>query len=362
MAEEAIDYEADFMKRAQVILEDTGIDNDVPEEEDEPIPQEESEEEDEAEEEEADEEPVAEEESEEDDEDLPKISLRIDGKKVDPAEVLKHMTFTPVVDGEEVEVDYDELVKGYQRGADYSKKTTELKRANEELLPYTQMVAYAKNDPKFLEHVEGYFTNGPDAQMNANPLVRVTDAQLADMMDTDSDNYDPKKAAEVVRARTEWQKQSIERQQVNQKVQAEKIQRYNQWAQEQITLAQQTIDGMAQEGEYAAKSESILAFLKDMGFNEAEISGQAPISATDARAAILAYKAAEYDRLIKEGEAPKVRLGKKRKRIAPPRSQASGTGKRTPSGSRARDNYRKAANSQKVDDWVNVIKKRMNLE
>ena len=123
-----------------------------------------------------------------------------------------------------------------------------------------------------------------------------------------------------------------------------------------------TINGVYGDGTYESKSEAVLASLHEIGFNDQEIAGQVPISATDARAAILAFKAAEFDRIMIESEAPKVRLGTKRKRIAPPRSQASGTGTRHGSSSgKQRDNYRKAVSSQKEDDWINVIKSRMNL-
>lgn len=367
--EQPVDYEQEFLNRAQAILEDQGVedDEDPVADDEKPKPAKKPKDEEPADgddedqdepDDDVDEEPDEEDEGE--DEDLPKISLRIDGKKVDPEEVLKHMTFTPVVDGEEVEVDYNELIKGYQRGADYSKKTTELKRMNDEIMPYNQMVAFAKHDPQFMSHVQSYFQNG--AQGATDPILRTTDQELAALMDRSSDSYDPDKASEVLKARTEWQKTASERQQVTQKAQQEMMARYTNWAQEQINTAKNIVDSIGGEGEYEKKGESILAFLKETGFNDQEIGGQSAISATDARAAVLAYKASEYDRLMKEANAPRVRLGSKRKRNAPPRSQSSGTGTRRASGSnKSRDSYRKAVNTQRDDDWIKVIKSRMDL-
>jgi hypothetical protein len=360
--ETELDVEQQFLQRAQQILESQGVEE--PEEVEEEPEVEEPEEQ--PEDPEQEEEPAEEDEEEEEDEDLPKISIRVDGKKADPETLLQHMTFTPKVDGEEIEVDYQELINGYQRGTDYAKKTTEVKRLKEELQPYQQMVSFAKNDPQFVQYVQSYFQNGPDAEVAKNPDLKVSDSELAGMMDRNSDSYDPDRAATVMKARGEWQKHAAERREVMEKAQRDMMASYSEWAADQITKAREAIDAIGEpadkdgKGEYERKSPQVLETLKSMGFNDDEISGRSLLSATDARAAVLAYKASEYDRMMREAEAPKARLGKKRKRYTPPRTQQPGTGTRQqPARRQQRDNYRKAVKSQNDDAWVNVIAGRL---
>jgi hypothetical protein len=304
----------------------------------------------------------------EEEEDDAKVSIRLNGKKASLEEVLDHVGATVVVNGEEVDVTGDELIKGYQRGKDYSDKTTELKRERDDLMPYSQMVAFAKEDPVFLDHVQSYFKNGPHPELSGNPLIRTTDADLAKMLDQDNTNYDPKKAQEVIQLRSEWTAKTSERQGVEQRAQQQQMQMWNDWVGQQVGSATQAINDIGEmqgnkykEGdEYSAKSPQVVEFLKASGYNENEISGQAQISTADARVAILAYKASEFDRMMRESDSPRVTLGKKRKRQAPPRSQKTGSGTRTGSSKRQqRDSFRKASKEQTTDSWVSAIEKRL---
>lgn len=308
-----------------------------------------------------------EEEEEDEEEDDTKISVRINGKKATPDQVLEHMMFA--VDGDEEEVSFEELQKGYQRNRDYTHKTQQLSKEREEMRPYAQMVAYAKHDPKFVDYVQSYFQNGPFPEAANNPNLTVTDEQLAEYMDKNGNDYDPDKAMEVLQARREWQQQATKRQEVEQKVMQERMASYSEWAQGQVDMARDMINGMAQplpdgikddgKDEYERKSGQVLESLRKLGFNDDEISGRAAINATDARAAVLAYKASEYDRLIAEREAPRARIGKKRKRLSPPRSRPAGTGQGQQSNRRERDSYRRAVKTQRDEDWTAALSERL---
>jgi hypothetical protein len=306
----------------------------------------------------------------EDDEEDAKVSIRLNGKKASLEQVLDHVGATVVVNGEEVDVSGDELIKGYQRGKDYSDKTTELKRERDDLMPYSQMVAFAKQDPQFIEYVQSYFQNGPFPELANDPLIKTTDAQLAKLLDRNESSYDPEKAQQVIARRTEWQTKNADRQQINQRTQQEQQQMWNNWVGQQVTSATDAINGIGEklgnqykEGdEYSAKSPQVIEFLKASGYNENEISGQAQISTADARVAILAYKASEFDRMIRESDSPRVTLGKKRKKLAPPRSQKTGSGtKKAPSSRQRRDSFRKASKDQTSDSWVSAIEKRLGF-
>ena len=312
-------------------------------------------------------------EAEEDDDDgeETRVSIRLNGKKASLEDVLDNVGATVVVNGEELEVTGDELIKGYQRGKDYSQTTTELKHARDELIPYNQMVSYAKEDPQFLSYVQSYFQNGPYPELTNNPLLRTSDADLAKLLDQDNAAYDPKQAQDVINLRTAWQEKMADRNQIDQRAAQDFEQRKSAWIQEQVQEAQDVINQLGldvgneyKEGEteYAMKSQQVVEFLAASGYNEAEIMGTQAVSATDARAAILAYKAAEYDRMIRESDSPRVTLGKKRKRLTPPRSQKAGTGTRrtTTSKRQQRDSFRKASKSQKSDDWVSALAQRLS--
>ena len=332
------DYEAQFVARMSKQFEELDKQEEAPEEEVE-APEEETEE---VEETEEAEEP---EETEEEDED--KVSIRINGKKADVNDLLEKTQHTVKLDGEELEVGYDDLIKGYQRGSDYHKKTTELKKEREELRPYAQMVAHAKTDPKFVEYVQSYFTNGPYPEAATNPLLKVNDADLAGLLEDGSDSYDPHKAAQVIKARNQWQEQTKERESTTRKAQEEQQRMYQEWAQGEIQKAKELITEMG--GNYEEDGKEVVSHLSEAGFSEQEI-GQL----VDARLAVVAWEAAQYRKLLNSQEAPKARIGKKRQKLSPPRPMAQG-GKPVNSSKRQRDTYRKAVNSQRTDDWVAAI-------
>jgi hypothetical protein len=300
-----------------------------------------------------------------------KVSIRLNGKKASLEDVLNHVSATVPYNGEDIEVSGEELIKGFMKGHDYSVKTTEMKRERDELMPYNQMVSYAKEDPQFQSYVQSYFQNGPFPELSSNPLIRTSDADLAKMLDQDDSTYDPKQAREVMRLRGEWQEKNANRQEVDQRAQADMQTRQSAWLAEQVGIAQQTINQMGinqgneykgEDTEYGLKSAQVIEFLKASGYNESEISGQQAISTSDARAAITAYKASEYDRMMRESDTPRITLGKKRKRPAPPRSQRSGSGtsRTTPSSRQQRDSFRKASTEQTNDTWVDALQKRLS--
>lgn len=305
---------------------------------------------------------------EETSEEEPKVSIRLNGKKADINDILPHIKLTAKVDGEEIEVDGAEMIKGYQRLSDYSRQSNEVKKMKDELLPFSQMVAFAKHDPQFVGYVENYLKNGPYPELQSNPDLRVNDGQLSQMLDESSDQYDPQRANQILRSRADWQQKSADRQKVMEATQQEHMQNYAAWANQQIQTAQQMIDSLGEPpakegepGEYGRKSGQVLDFLRKSGFNDAEISGHSLINATDARSAVLAYKASEYDRIMRESDAPRVTLGKKRKRLPPPRSQSPGQGTNQTTTRSTRDSYRKAVKDQTSDSWVTAIADRLKL-
>lgn len=336
------DYEADFVKRMSKQFEEEETVRPEGEEPDEDAEQEEPE----------DEEAESDDESEDDaEEDEDKISIRVNGKKADISEVLDKTVHTVKIDGEESEVAYDELIKGYQRGADYARKTTDLKKEREDIQPYIQMVAHAKEDPQFVQYVQSYFKNGPFPEAANNPLLKVTDDQLADMLDMESSNYNAEQASQVVKARKEWRTHAQERDQVAQRTQAEAQRQYQSWVKGEIEKARDLIE--SQGGSYEEDGKDVLTHLADIGFSDQEIN-----SLADARMTLIAWEAAQYRKLKNSQDAPKARIGAKRQKLSPPRAMAKG-GTQKSSKKQQRNTYRRAVQTQKTDDWVSAIASRL---
>ena len=344
------DFESRFVKSIEQQMEG------LPDTTEDP-PEEEETEAEESEEDETEDETEGEDdtEAEESDEDEDKISLRINGKKAGIEDVLERTVHTVKVDGEELEVDYSELKNGYQRGKDYANKTTELKQLKEEIRPYSELVAFAKSDPQFVEMVTNYVKNGPQAV--ENPLLSITDTQLSGLLDSESDTYDPDKAGKVIKARTEWNAKSQERQSIQKRVQAEQIQAHNEWAQQEIEKARSVINELGGEDAYDKDGPDVIAHLAEAGFSQEEIS-----TLVDSRLTVIAWEAAQYRKMKDSTEAPRVRLGQKRKNLTPPKAAPAGQGKPKISQSkRQRDTYRKAQTTQREDDWLSAIEQRLKF-
>ena len=339
------DYEAKFLREMSEKLDKMGDDDGVQEEE-------ETDETEQVEGDEVTEEEETEEVEEEESED--KVSIRINGKKAAVEDLLEKTQHIVKIDGEESEVPYKELIAGYQRGADYANKTSDLKQQKEQIRPYMQMVAHAQEDPQFAQYIQSYFQNGPYPEAATNPLLKVSDEQLSDLLDPDSSNHNPSKAGEVVKARKDWQSKQAERQIVTQKVQQRMTAQFNEWAQGEIEKARNEITQLG--GDYEADGKDVLSHLAEAGFSEQEINGL-----VDARMTRIAWEAAQYQKLRNQMEAPKVRIGKKRVNAPSPRPMATGT-PRSESVKRHKstDAYRKAAQTQSTDDWVAAISQRLN--
>lgn len=78
---------------------------------------------------------------------------------------------TVVIDGKDVEVDYDEVVKGYQRQADYTRKTQALSQREQELAQAQQLWEAFQNDPnKTLQVLSQYYgTEGGEDGEGTDP-------------------------------------------------------------------------------------------------------------------------------------------------------------------------------------------------
>ena len=162
--------------------------------------------------EEQDEELVDEEELEYDDE---------DGEEETEVEELEEQpVYKVTIDGDEIEVTQDELLNGYSRQQDYTRKTQELANQRKTIEQQAQELQqrdaiYAQLLPKMEAQLKGELVNEPDwdSLYNDDPIAFVREKQLWD------DKKEKFKAAEAEQQRLQQESYAQQQQQIAQVVQ-----------------------------------------------------------------------------------------------------------------------------------------------
>ena len=162
---------------------------------------------------EQDEELVDEEELEYDDEE--------DGEEeTEVEEVEEQPVYRVTVDGSEIEVTQDELINGYSRQQDYTRKTQELANQRKTIEQQAQELAqrdaiYAQLLPKMEAQLQGELVNEPDwdSLYNDDPIAFVREKQLWD------EKKEKLKAAEAENARLAQESYAQQQQLIAQQVQ-----------------------------------------------------------------------------------------------------------------------------------------------
>ena len=162
---------------------------------------------------EQDEELVDEEELEYDDEE--------DGEEeTEVEEVEEQPVYRVTVDGSEIEVTQDELINGYSRQQDYTRKTQELANQRKTIEQQAQELAqrdaiYAQLLPKLEAQLKGELVNEPDwdSLYNDDPIAFVREKQLWD------EKKEKLKAAEAENARLQQESYAQQQQLIAQQVQ-----------------------------------------------------------------------------------------------------------------------------------------------
>src|SRR5210317_476508 len=125
---------------------------------------------------------------EEDDEEFDDEDEELDEEQTDvEEEALQPQTFTVKVDGQEVEVTQDELINGYSRQQDYTRKTQELSQQRKTIEQQQAELAqrdaiYSQLLPKMEAQLKGELANEPDwnALYEDDPVGYVREKQLWD--------------------------------------------------------------------------------------------------------------------------------------------------------------------------------------
>jgi hypothetical protein len=190
--------------------------------------------------------------------------------------------YTVKVDGKEIEVPASELIKGYSRNADYTRKTQELAAHRKQVEAVAQeTVVLREQYAHKLAQVEEILKSSEPAEPN-----------WAELRDTDPIEFAAQWAEhqrrQALRAQLEQEKQVVYRQQEQQRM-------YH--MQQTLEAGRQALLDAIPEWKDEAKARADRALIRDYG-KKAGFSDEELATVADPRAVIILRKAMKYDALL----------------------------------------------------------------
>jgi hypothetical protein len=201
--------------------------------------------------------------------------------------------------GEEVEVTLDDLIKGYQREADYTKKTQTLAEQRKQVESERAVIEQAKQErdqyQQRLAAIEGALRQAPQENLEA-------------LKETDPIGYAVKVAEQTQRER-QLQAIGAERARIAEQQQAEQSQHLSQFLAVEAQKLSEAIPEYADAEKGVQVKKDIREYAKRIGWSDQELA-----SVYDSRAVLTLYKAMQYEKLMsnkagvtkKVAEAPKM--------------------------------------------------------
>jgi chromosome segregation ATPase len=248
-------------------------------------------------------------------------------------EIEQPLTFTVKVDGQEVEVTQEELVNGYSRQQDYTRKTQELSQQRKTIEQQQAELAqrdaiYSQLLPKMEAQLQGEMANEPDWSKlyEDDPVGYVREKQLWD---------EKKEKARAIQAE-------------QQRLQDEAMAEQQKLIQQQVEFGQQRILELIpewQNPEVAAKEK---AAIRDYAINTLEYTQQEVDSVYDYRALLGLRKAWLNDKIVET-------VKKKPTQKAPARVARPGTVTKKKSVTPVKKAKQRLAKSGKVQDAAKVF-------
>lgn len=203
--------------------------------------------------------------------------------------------------GEEIEVTLDDLIKGYQREADYTKKTQTLAEQRKQIETERAVIEQAKQQRDQYQERLSIIENALRAQVQPQE-------NLEALKETDPIGY-AVKIAEQTQREKQLQAVQLERARIAEMQQAEQSQALSaKLAQEAQRLAE-VIPEYADKEKSVQVKKDIRDYAKKIGWSDEELA-----SVYDSRAVITLYRAMQYEKLMgnkpevnkKVNEAPKM--------------------------------------------------------
>lgn len=191
------------------------------------------------------------------------------------------------VDGEELEVPFDEVLKGYSRTADYTKKTQQVAEVRKKAEEEAEVARAARQ--QYLEGLELLKSQlAVDQEPNWEELRKNDPIEFVTQRELHRERKEKLAALEAERQRVLTHQQQEQAKWLGQHIQAE---------QEKLL---QVLPDWKDSAKAKAEKEMIAEYAKGLGFTEQELS-----SLYDHRAVVALRKAALYDKMVTEAQSKK---------------------------------------------------------
>jgi hypothetical protein len=216
-------------------------------------------------------------------------------------EVQEPQRFRVKVDNEELEVDLDELIKGYSRTSDYTKKTQNLAE---------QRKAVESERTKIDEAAKLRDTYAQRLQVIEQMLTQPTE-DLTALKDNDPVGY-AIKVAENMEREKQLQAVRAERESVQARQVAENQERLKSHIAQEAERLRSAIPDFSDEVKGEVIRKEIRDYAKAVGWSDQELS-----QVYDHRAVLTLYRAMQFDKLQKSKPAVQKRVAEAPKSLAP---------------------------------------------
>lgn len=211
-----------------------------------------------------------------------------DGEEKDEADEPKK--FTVKVDGKTIEVDEKELVEGYQRTADYTRKTQQLAAREREVTQAAEQ-AVREADTKYTQIIENLM------ELLGDEFARDSKVDVDKLIEEDPVEYMKYQARQQKRA------EALAEHQAQQRMAAERQTRETMQRESQAVL--EKIPEWGDSKVASAERAEVGKYLQSTGFSVEELNGL-----MDHRQVLVARKAMLYDKLMQSKPEVKQKLDK----------------------------------------------------
>jgi hypothetical protein len=214
----------------------------------------------------------------------------------------KNPTYTVKAAGEEKQVTLDELMQGYQLGADYTKKTQEVAEQRKAVEAEQQAIQEAKQVrdtyAQRLQAIEQFLTGNQDSPED-----------LAAMKENDPIGY-AVKVAELTEKKEQLAQVKAEQDRLAQQQQAEQQQQMAKFVQQEATKLSQVLPEFSDPTKGEQIRNEIRNYGKSVGFSDQELA-----NVYDSRHVLMLHKAMQYDKLQKSKPAVTKKVSKAPKMV-----------------------------------------------
>jgi hypothetical protein len=222
--------------------------------------------------------------------------------EVEEEELEEPQTYTVKAAGEEKQVTLDELMQGYQLGADYTKKTQEVAEQRKAVEAEQQAIQEAKQVrdtyAQRLQAIEQFLTGNQDSPED-----------LAAMKENDPIGY-AVKVAEATEKKEQLAQVKAEQDRLAQQQQAEQQQQMAKFVQQEAQKLSQVLPEFSDPTKGEQIRNEIRNYGKSIGFTDQELS-----QVYDSRHVLTLHKAMMYDKLQKSKPAVTKKVSKAPKMV-----------------------------------------------